>query len=673
MKRRGINEIVTTVLITLIVLVLVAVVWVYTKNFVLDSGEIDTQSFTSSFSISPDSISVDSLAQVVTFVVKRNAGEGEVIGFNLVLDDIAGNSRSFKNYTTIKEFEAIRFYINYSGLGLGNLAKISIAPIFLGNFGREIAGGIAVHYSGPLNNSFNSSGGGGPNNLPPSVNAGADINVSASAFPFSLLVTGSASDDGLPNGTLSYNWTPAIAPIQVILKNDTTLTVNVTFNASGVYTLRLNVSDSNLTTTDIVVINVTLNSSGGGGGNSSIIFLTECGNHSVSNTYYKLMNDVSTIGICFVFNETDNVVFDGNGFTVDGDDVSFTGQDDYGILTYEAYNVTIKNVTVSDFSWGILLFRTNNSLVANSTAYSSIEGGITAYNFSNNNRIVGNVVYGNTHGIVAFIFSSNNDIVNNTAYANTGGIDFLQSSVNNKVDNNSVYGNYLNGVSSSSTSGTGNTFRGNIINSNPEGIRIINSQNNFFSNNRLSGNANSIIFHYNNIANNNNRFLNNWINGSTNNAIYFNTPNAQNNNFTNTTIVNTSPSFYDINFVSAASFTHNFLTNTYANRYNLPGAGTFIHFHNTLYGDLRYGAAISGTGANLSADVRLRFNNAYINPATAGLNRTANITLYLPPSNSTSLAIYNGQSVCSGCFNFTPLNAASVKFRVPSSGNFSIR
>jgi len=93
-----------------------------------------------------------------------------------------------------------------------------------------------------------------PGNQAPVVNAGAD---QAITLPGTALLLGTVIDDGLPTGgSLTVNWSKISGPGTVTFVSGTSLSTAATFSAFGAYTLRLTVSDSALTATDDVVINV---------------------------------------------------------------------------------------------------------------------------------------------------------------------------------------------------------------------------------------------------------------------------------------------------------------------------------------------------------------------------------------------------------------------------------
>ncbi len=91
-------------------------------------------------------------------------------------------------------------------------------------------------------------------NAAPVVNAGADQAIN---FNQTATLNGSASDDGFPTGAaLSYAWSKLTGPGNVTFGTPTLAASSATFSASGVYTLRLSVSDTAATGFDDVVVTV---------------------------------------------------------------------------------------------------------------------------------------------------------------------------------------------------------------------------------------------------------------------------------------------------------------------------------------------------------------------------------------------------------------------------------
>ncbi|MGH8968958.1 MAG: PKD domain-containing protein, partial [Actinomycetes bacterium] len=106
-------------------------------------------------------------------------------------------------------------------------------------------------------------GGGGPvPNTAPTANAGQNESV---VFPNAASLTGSVSDDGLPNppATVTHQWSKVSGPGTVTFGNSAALSTTATFSVAGTYVLRLTANDSALTGTDEVT--VTSTEPGGGG------------------------------------------------------------------------------------------------------------------------------------------------------------------------------------------------------------------------------------------------------------------------------------------------------------------------------------------------------------------------------------------------------------------------
>ena len=94
----------------------------------------------------------------------------------------------------------------------------------------------------------------GEANQAPTVNTGPDQVVSVSGFG---TLNGTVSDDGLPvGGTLTVSWSKVSGPGVVTFVDPNRPVTSVTFCSAGTYVLRLTASDSLLTSTDEVTIEV---------------------------------------------------------------------------------------------------------------------------------------------------------------------------------------------------------------------------------------------------------------------------------------------------------------------------------------------------------------------------------------------------------------------------------
>ncbi|MCL7420197.1 MAG: Ig-like domain-containing protein [Methylobacter sp.] len=94
-----------------------------------------------------------------------------------------------------------------------------------------------------------------PGNQAPTVAAGPDQFISASA---DALLDGTVADDGLPNppGQVTTTWSKVSGPGTVTFGNASAVDTTASFSSPGVYVLRLTASDSQLSGSDDVQINV---------------------------------------------------------------------------------------------------------------------------------------------------------------------------------------------------------------------------------------------------------------------------------------------------------------------------------------------------------------------------------------------------------------------------------
>jgi hypothetical protein len=95
-------------------------------------------------------------------------------------------------------------------------------------------------------------------NTVPIVDAGPDISV---VLADGAVLGGSALDDGLPSppASLTHHWEKRNGPGSISFGSPTELATSVSFSAPGVYTLRLTVSDSELSGFDEVAVTVAPN------------------------------------------------------------------------------------------------------------------------------------------------------------------------------------------------------------------------------------------------------------------------------------------------------------------------------------------------------------------------------------------------------------------------------
>jgi parallel beta-helix repeat protein len=133
--------------------------------------------------------------------------------------------------------------------------------------------------------------------------------------------------------------------------------------------------------------------------------------------------------------ERSDIVIDGAGYTLKGDG---TGK---GLDLSERSYVTIRNLTITAFNYGIWLAGSSNNNITGNNIVNNDYTGISLREFSDHNSVVGNNVTDDLDGIV-LSQSSHNDIVGNSiAKCNGHGIAFYHSSDYNSMTENNVTDN----------------------------------------------------------------------------------------------------------------------------------------------------------------------------------------------------------------------------------------
>jgi hypothetical protein len=130
MNKRGLSDIVVSVLLILLVLSAIVIIWTFVRPVVLGaSKDVRTDDFTTKIDIYPQ----EDLNGEIKFAVKRGAGKGDLAGFYVSYQDSTGKAVTDNvNYSTsaLQELEAKTVYFNYTVAGLTDIVKISIVPLF---------------------------------------------------------------------------------------------------------------------------------------------------------------------------------------------------------------------------------------------------------------------------------------------------------------------------------------------------------------------------------------------------------------------------------------------------------------------------------------------------------------------------------------------------------------
>lgn len=194
--------------------------------------------------------------------------------------------------------------------------------------------------------------------------------------------------------------------------------------------------------------------------------------------------------------ERSNVIVDGNGYVLQG-----WGYPSTGIRWQDISNVTVQNLNVRGFYYGILVSHSaNNTIEENS--FTDNEDCIRLKDSANGNRIVGNRLEDNTYHGIVIENSSDNEVFQNNITTSYHGV-YLNDSLDNRVRENILAHNDYGMYAENSTN---NVLQQNLVDANDYGIIIYRSSNNTIHQNSIMNNfygmyfedsANNRIYHNN--------------------------------------------------------------------------------------------------------------------------------------------------------------------------------
>lgn len=144
MNKKGLSDVVTTVLIILLVLAAIVIMWTFLRSFFITGGsQISSDQFSSNFDIPRNRVAVND--SDIVFDIKRNSGDSNITGFQINYIDSNKNSKTVRINTTLAALESLHIKQNYAAIGLINVTEITVAPIYLVD-NREITGSITTTY-----------------------------------------------------------------------------------------------------------------------------------------------------------------------------------------------------------------------------------------------------------------------------------------------------------------------------------------------------------------------------------------------------------------------------------------------------------------------------------------------------------------------------------------------
>jgi len=185
--------------------------------------------------LSPAGSISKTIGQAASFTAVVNNTSGALVPNQTVTFNVAG--------ANVQQFQAVTdntgtASFTYHGFSAGTDVVQAEAPV---------SGSIVI--SGQTTISWSSAG-----NQPPSVNAGPNQTI---VWPSNTVVlSGTATDDGLPNGTLTVSWAQLSGPAGAFVSTPNQLSTVVVFSRPGTYVYQLTASDSVLSTSSTVTVNM---------------------------------------------------------------------------------------------------------------------------------------------------------------------------------------------------------------------------------------------------------------------------------------------------------------------------------------------------------------------------------------------------------------------------------
>ena len=140
----------------------------------------------------------------------------------------------------------------------------------------------------------------------------------------------------------------------------------------------------------------------------------------------------------------------------------------------------------------------------------------------------------------------------------------------------------------------------------------------------------------------------------------------------NNLVVNTNTSYDDLKVESLGGDNVVELEDNYFASYNF--SEVYVAFLDSESGRIKFLRVLNGSGTNLSSDVNVRYNYAYVNSSKSFLNKSAIITFFSLPVNLTNATVYRDGVLCPStiCSNVTNLTGGAFEFNVTGWSNYNI-
>lgn len=130
MQKRGLSDVVTTVIIILLVIAAIAIIWSFVQPTLRGAGE-DIEDSTDCFTLSLEPVSCDfsgtGASAIGNITVRRNAGSADLSEVRLVVEFASGNTQVFSNSTALPQELGQQVYL---GLGFDDTpASVTVAGV----------------------------------------------------------------------------------------------------------------------------------------------------------------------------------------------------------------------------------------------------------------------------------------------------------------------------------------------------------------------------------------------------------------------------------------------------------------------------------------------------------------------------------------------------------------
>lgn len=162
-NKKGLSDVVTTLIIILLSLVAVGIVWVVVNNLISGGTEdINLGQFT----IDVDFVSASVNGNNITMTVKRTSGQGNMSSLKFIISD-GSNSEEFTEEQSLIALQTKTFTVTLASLSPANVKTASVAPVYRSSSGEDVTGEVTDTYdfgtgSGSGNNGNENGGTGDP-------------------------------------------------------------------------------------------------------------------------------------------------------------------------------------------------------------------------------------------------------------------------------------------------------------------------------------------------------------------------------------------------------------------------------------------------------------------------------------------------------------------------------